>query len=128
MAGQPMNGGSSGGTYSTGNYFGGGQAYGSGYFSKGGEVRKNYNEGGKVSGPGTPTSDSVPAYLSNHEFVVNADSTNRYRPVLNEINKGSDEHDVLKALLPLVVNNKESNEKSQRALAHAIAATHSLRK
>lgn len=31
-----------------------------------------YATGGFVSGPGTPTSDSIPAWLSNGEFVMNA--------------------------------------------------------
>jgi TP901 family phage tail tape measure protein len=31
--------------------------------------------GGRISGPGTGTSDSIPAYLSNGEFVINAKSS-----------------------------------------------------
>jgi tape measure domain-containing protein len=44
--------------------------------------------GGVLSGPGTGTSDSIPAMLSNGEFVVNAKSTSRYRDLLHAINKG----------------------------------------
>jgi TP901 family phage tail tape measure protein len=34
--------------------------------------------GGKVKGPGTSTSDSIPAMLSNGEYVINADSVSKY--------------------------------------------------
>ena len=34
--------------------------------------------GGKVRGPGTSTSDSIPAMLSNGEYVINADSVSKY--------------------------------------------------
>uniref|UniRef100_A4WS48 Bacteriophage tail tape measure N-terminal domain-containing protein n=1 Tax=Cereibacter sphaeroides (strain ATCC 17025 / ATH 2.4.3) TaxID=349102 RepID=A4WS48_CERS5 len=42
--------------------------------------------GGPVSGPGTGTSDSIAAWLSNGEFVINAASTAAWRPVLEAIN------------------------------------------
>jgi uncharacterized protein YejL (UPF0352 family) len=42
--------------------------------------------GGLVSGPGTSTSDSIPALLSDGEFVVNARSTQVFRPLLSAIN------------------------------------------
>lgn len=42
--------------------------------------------GGFVSGPGGPRSDSIPAMLSNGEYVVNARSTSRYRNILERIN------------------------------------------
>ena len=45
-------------------------------------------EGGYVTGPGTTTSDSIPAMLSDKEFVVNAKSTARFRPQLEAINNG----------------------------------------
>ncbi|TAA20290.1 hypothetical protein [Pseudoxanthomonas winnipegensis] len=34
--------------------------------------------GGYISGPGTATSDSIPAYLSNGEYVVKADAVSKY--------------------------------------------------
>ncbi|MGW3193711.1 lytic transglycosylase domain-containing protein, partial [Streptomyces sp. NPDC001118] len=43
-------------------------------------------QGGYISGPGTGTSDSVLARLSNGEFVINARSTAEYRPLLEAIN------------------------------------------
>lgn len=36
--------------------------------------RKDARRGGKVSGPGTETSDSIPAWLSTGEYVVNAEA------------------------------------------------------
>jgi hypothetical protein len=44
--------------------------------------------GGSVSGPGTGTSDDIPALLSDGEFVVNARSTERYYDLLRAINGG----------------------------------------
>ena len=43
--------------------------------------------GGFVSGPGTGTSDSIPARLSDGEYVINAAATRKYRPLLDKINK-----------------------------------------
>lgn len=43
-------------------------------------------EGGYISGPGTGTSDSIPARLSNGEFVVRASATAKHRAVLEAIN------------------------------------------
>ena len=40
-------------------------------------VTKKY-DGGAISGPGTSTSDSIPAYLSNGEYVVRADAVKHY--------------------------------------------------
>jgi len=55
-------------------------------FSEGGIV-PGYATGGVVRGPGTGTSDSIPARLSNGEFVVNAAATSRHRPLLEAINR-----------------------------------------
>ncbi|NKM86341.1 hypothetical protein GFL54_18950 [Rhizobium laguerreae] len=44
--------------------------------------------GGGVRGPGTATSDSIPAMLSDGEFVVNAGATRRNRAALEAINAG----------------------------------------
>jgi hypothetical protein len=44
-------------------------------------------KGGYVSGPGTATSDSVPAMLSNGESVMNARSTAMFAPLLSSINQ-----------------------------------------
>ena len=43
--------------------------------------------GGYVSGPGTATSDSIPAQLSNGESVINAKSTAMFGPLLSSLNQ-----------------------------------------
>lgn len=47
-----------------------------------------FAEGGLVRGAGTSTSDSIPARLSNGEFVVNAEATRRHLADLVAINGG----------------------------------------
>ncbi len=48
----------------------------------------NFADGGFVSGPGGPTSDSIPAMLSNGEFVVKASAVGAYGvDFLNAINQ-----------------------------------------
>lgn len=48
--------------------------------------RAGFATGGWVYGPGTPTSDSIPANLSVGEFVVNARAAARHRDLLEDIN------------------------------------------
>lgn len=55
--------------------------------SLGGSGRVSKAEGGLITGPGNGISDSVPANLSNGEFVVNAAATQNYLPLLNQINQ-----------------------------------------
>jgi hypothetical protein len=43
---------------------------------------------GKITGPGTSRSDSIPAMLSNGEFIVNAKSTKENLKLLTSINSG----------------------------------------
>jgi hypothetical protein len=50
--------------------------------------RQKLADGGLVSGAGSSRSDSIPADLSNGEFVVNASATGDNREVLEAINKG----------------------------------------
>lgn len=45
--------------------------------------------GGPVFGAGTGTSDSIAAWLSNGEFVINAAQTAKFRPLLEAINSNS---------------------------------------
>lgn len=55
------------------------------FYKMGGLV---YKKGGAISGPGTGMSDSIPAMLSNGEFVMNAASVSKYGiPMMNAINK-----------------------------------------
>jgi len=52
----------------------------------GARIKKAY--GGYISGPGTPTSDSIPAMLSNGEYVINAKAVqNAGVPMLDNINR-----------------------------------------
>lgn len=44
--------------------------------------------GGLIRGPGSGTSDSIPAMLSNGEYVINARATSLFRPLLDAINYG----------------------------------------
>jgi len=45
-----------------------------------------FASGGFVSGPGSGTSDSIPARLSNGEYVINAAKTRLFKPLLDVIN------------------------------------------
>jgi hypothetical protein len=46
--------------------------------------------GGYITGPGTATSDSIPAMLSNGEYVIRADSVAKYGPAfLDKLNAGT---------------------------------------
>ena len=46
-------------------------------------------EGGAVFGPGTPTSDSIPARLSNGEYVIRAASVRKYgMGMFDQLNRG----------------------------------------
>lgn len=45
--------------------------------------------GGYVSGPGSGTSDSIPAQLSNGEYVINAAATKKHKALLDAINSGN---------------------------------------
>ena len=61
-------------------------------FAHGGKVeRDNYSTGGSVKGAGTGTSDSIPAWLSNGEFVMTAAATKIFQPqleIMNAIGRG----------------------------------------
>lgn len=54
------------------------------------DLKKIYQfaDGGYVSGPGTATSDSIPAFLSNGEYVMSAKTVSRYGlDFMNSLNK-----------------------------------------
>lgn len=46
-----------------------------------------FAQGGDVSGPGTGTSDSIPAHLSNGESVLTAQATSMFAPALSAFNQ-----------------------------------------
>jgi len=52
-------------------------------------ARASRATGGPIFGPGTGTSDSIPAMLSNGEYVVNAKQTARHGSLLAAINSGA---------------------------------------
>ena len=69
--------------------FGGGTDAGSPTTKPMGTINVNAQkkaQGGIVSGPGSETSDSIPAMLSNGEYVINARSTRMFQPILSAIN------------------------------------------
>lgn len=53
-----------------------------------GSFASGFAAGGYVSGAGTGRSDSIPAMLSNGEFVINASAAGQTRPLLEAINAG----------------------------------------
>jgi hypothetical protein len=72
----------------------------------GGFVGKGYDSGGRVIGPGTGTSDSVPAMLSRGEYVIKADAAKALGPyVLNALN--SKKSSSLKLLSPAAQSHNE---------------------
>ena len=46
-------------------------------------------DGGLITGPGSGTSDSIPAWLSNGEYVMPAAMTAKYRPTLDAMRNGT---------------------------------------
>jgi TP901 family phage tail tape measure protein len=71
----------------------------------GGEV-KHFEPGGEVSGPGTGTSDSIPAYLSNGEYVIKAAAVEQY---------GVDTFDAFNAQKLAIGGSVEGGGKKQNA-------------
>lgn len=64
--------------------------------------------GGKVTGPGSGTSDSIPAMLSNGEYVMTARATRLYEPLLAAMNG-------IGAGVPIqVANSYESVDNAER--------------
>jgi hypothetical protein len=55
----------------------------------GNSMKVKFATGGTVNGAGTGTSDSIPAMLSNGEFVVNARAAKTYSSLLSRINSNS---------------------------------------
>jgi hypothetical protein len=55
-------------------------------------------EGGLIRGPGTSTSDSIPTYLSDYEYVVKASRVKQLGlGFMNWLNSGSGSGDIYKA-------------------------------
>lgn len=82
-------GGGSGSSSGAGGLFGSiGQLLGIGGGSAVADATMWLADGGHVAGPGSSTSDSIPAMLSNGEFVVNAAATKKHGALLAAINSG----------------------------------------
>ncbi len=74
----------------TGLFGGGGSIISGEQFGLGKVPKFGFADGGFVSGEGTSTSDSIPAMLSNGEYVLNAAAVrNVGRPQLDSINAGA---------------------------------------
>lgn len=73
-----------------------------------------YRDGGLVQGPGSSRSDSIPAWLSNGEFVVNARATREHYPLLSSINAGA---------VVASMNSRRAGDRgiNQRELEEAVA-------
>ena len=70
-------------------------------------------QGGKITGPGGPKSDVIPAMLSNGEYVIQASSVNKYgTDLMNSINAGKFADggpvELQKSLSKWIPNNKLS--------------------
>ena len=64
-------------------------------------TEKAFKTGGLVSGPGTGTSDSIAARLSNGEFVVNARNVPQNRGFLEAINRGVPAQEAIETIEPV---------------------------
>lgn len=99
---------------------------GAGGRKDGGYIRK-YAPGGFVSGAGTARSDSIPAMLSNGEYVVNARATAQNRGILEAINAN-------KSVAPsapniyLTVNPSAGMDEKELALLVSRQIAYSIRK
>ena len=74
----------------------------------------NFAKGGKVEGPGTGTSDSIPANLSNGEFVMTAKATKIFEPLLTVMNS-------IGAGVPISMNGAYERVESAESLTDSFA-------
>jgi hypothetical protein len=88
-----------------GGLFGGSSSGGGGWLRAvvgglGGGIPMGFAPGGPVAGAGSGTSDSIPAYLSNGEYVIKAAQAKKHRSLLDMLNGGGDISQLLKFLIP----------------------------
>jgi len=76
-------------------------------------ARRGFSLGGFVSGAGTGTSDSIPALLSNGEFVVNSRATRDNRALLEAINSSKDVS--LRPSIAVTVNPSQGMDEKELA-------------
>lgn len=79
-----------------------------------------YAKGGLVTGPGTGTSDSIDAKLSNGEVVINAKSANAFAPLLDAINQAGGGKAIPYVKKPMSQLTPVSNEYDFSRLEEAI--------
>jgi len=79
------------------------------------KVKPHMATGGYISGPGTSISDSIPAMLSDGEYVINAASTKRWLPILEAINSGNFEGFAVGGQIGPGVSSEVSNKWALRA-------------
>lgn len=76
--------------------------------------RAKFATGGLVTGPGTGTSDSIPAQLSNGESVMTARATSMFAPLLSSFNQ-------MGGGVPINVTQTSSQTLGEDMLARAVA-------
>ena len=54
-----------------------------------GRIGKKFAQGGMISGPGGPTSDSVPIMASNGEAIISAETVKKYPGIINGLISGN---------------------------------------
>jgi hypothetical protein len=79
--------------------------------------------GGMVEGPGSEDSDSIPAYLSNGEFVVNARSTRIFQPMLKAMNDFGNAPAFAGGGLAMAANIRQNNNNPSSSLSDVISET-----
>lgn len=80
--------------------------------------------GGHITGPGTGTSDSIPAMLSNGEYVINAAATKKYRGVLDSINSGRLSHFASGGAVGSVQSSSVSSDSSGSSNPVSVVVNH----
>lgn len=73
-----------------------------------------FAQGGKVEGPGSGTSDSIPAMLSNGESVMTAATTSMFAPILSAFNQ-------MGGGIPINVTTSSNQVLGEDMLAKAVA-------
>lgn len=74
-----------------------------------------------LDGPGSGTSDSIPAMLSRGESVINAESTAKFKPLLMAINEGNGIN-LANQNYPSSVNNIYNNSQASQSIDYDLLA------
>lgn len=77
---------------------------------------QGFADGGLVRGPGTGRSDSIPAVLSDGEYVSTARATSRYRPQLEAMNNGTYSESGGSGNLSVIIENYGNGKVSAQQL------------